>query len=262
MKHGGTNETRDPPEEIIVRNAAVKKQTLQQVSRKGRLKGQSKLSYEARGELSKKKTPIVDPRERQRRHVDRLFDLSNQLVEESFKTKPDSVTEHKQTIEGDVSIEQKPRNSTQSTVPNKPALQKQSDTLDDSQGPHTIETWHGSCSLVEMFASLQCCGINDVTNDDPDGIPSSTVKPELLPDSNRMSIPREISFSRTSETFDTSKYILLSEIEDNVSLRPSIMSRLRRGRTRTTSFPSTRVYVEPPHGRNRTRSLESRAPAI
>lgn len=267
---GGKHENRHPTREITTGNTVKKRKP------KGPAKDQSKLLFMTRGEVSSKHRLPVDPRERQERHIDRLFDISNQLVEESHKTKTIVPATHgRETVEDEHDFQQQQqeqqRITSKLTVPSKPLPQTKANALEASQSPDTIETSRGSCSLVEMFSALQCCGIYDITNVNSDGISSSNVKgekqrgkqkPKLLSDTNAMSIPREISFTRTSETFDTSNYILLSEIEDNVSLRASIVSRLRRGRSRTTSFSTTRIYVEPPHGGTRSRSLESRAPVL
>lgn len=268
---GEKNGTPNPTEDILTfRYVPERKQRKQRQSKllsKGSENDRSKHWFMARGDIPKKQPLPADSRERQRRHVDRLFDISNQLVEESLKTKttvPD--TPSTQEIDDNLSFEQRQQTSTQLTEPNKPVLITKTDPLDDSQRVDTIETSQGSFSMVAMFAGLQCCGFDVVTIDDGHEISSNAnkgekkrgkPKPELLSDST--SIPREISFTSSCETFDTSNYILLSEIEDDESLRASILSRLRCGRSRTTSLPTTRVYVEPPHRAIRTRSLETRA---
>ena len=268
---GEKNESSHPPDEIIVRNAAVQKPKTEKLTVELSTKDPSKRGFMGGSKLSAKQPRQVDPHETQQRHVERLFDISNQLMEESLKnqyTVP--VTQQRAAIEHEVPLAQKQQHSSQLPVEKKPKSQTQSETSEETPGPHTIVTAQESCSLVEVFADLPCCGFNDAIGDYDRGIPSRTGKemkrghrkPKLLRDSNMHSIPREISFSRT-ESFENSNYILLSEIEDDGSLRASMMSRLRCGRSRTTSFSTTRVYLEPPQrGGTRTRSLESRALGI
>lgn len=246
-----------PIQEIVVHNDGAQKATTMATDQ-----CLTDLHKASRSE-TKRAVNLKNPRQRQRIHVDRLYNISHQHVEESLRrVNQTALTQAKfETIH---SSSKKTRKSSlqKSAIPTK--LVSNEDKVEDSLG--TVDTTHGSCSVVELFSGLYLCGCDgNIAEEDAivttPLIERKKVKPvqssaEVLVDSKLPSVPREISFTARNEKVEMTNHVLLSEVDENVSLASSILSRLRRRRRRATSLPKMRVYVEKSHGINRARSVE------
>ncbi len=261
----GTNVKCDPPiQQVVVRNADSKNQKKKDTTAVTHqpLEGVSKVGHQEIKDVAK----VKNPHERQRMHVDRLYDISHRHVEESLRRdNKDSSTEFKYKKGAEHFALNKQKQCSISATSSS-ATTTRMDQIEDSLGACTVNTTRGSCSVVELLSSLYVCGWNENIDDEDSNTKTTSTdtrkeqiekpKPEVLVASRLTSIPREISFTDRNDTAETTKHVLLREVDDFESLDSSILSCLRRTRGRTTSLPKIRVYVEPAQGMNRIRSVE------
>lgn len=252
----GKNVKDDPPKEVVFRSPGTKtKRTYQP---------QSPLLLDRSGSRQFMDEPRIHT-ERQRIHVNRLYNIGSQLVKESRRAEGSAVVcpEEKALTCCSPQIAAHrsfPVLKAKQTKEPKPAEPTDQDTGQSDSSP-------GSFDLVEIFSGLTLCGCEcDRIHEEvkEQAVPTKQQKnehtkekdpPAQLLAPNVESIPREISFSTATEPeVWTSNHILLSEVDDNVSLTPSLLSRLRRQKKREPILPRMKVYVEQRKRVNRTQS--------
>lgn len=252
--HGKSVKAKPPVIEVVVRSHDSKSQRKTNNARPG------SRSQQSASLANSQSRPLMDEPnsecpEVQRLHMDKLYNIGNQYMMESVHNDL-GTPEHRKKLDAS------PPKRTYMTLPSSPGSETEKFGEEKQDMTEQPDRTRKACNLVDMLADLYVCGCSRIAEEVPDQpLPREETNPivpsEVVIDTRKRSIPREIRISSREETTWAANHILLNDVDESLSLAPSLLSRLRRKQgARTRLLPRTRVYVEQPKRTNSMRSAD------